>query len=308
MDYNVRVPTGPLADAVAVIWHYDAYHPLHELERILPSGWVTIVINLKDYSLEVFDPEHKQWRTSKQAGIAGVKTRYNVLSTRRQECLMGVHFKPGGAYSVFGVPTDEFADMNLNLEDLMGYEGRQWGYYLAEMHSADERMRWLEKRMIERLQSRRALHPAIHYAVQVFHKNPGESSIQEVTDRTGLSSRRFIELFRRHVGTTPKLYCRIRRFQDVVQRLNTSVRIPDWCLFALESGYSDQSHFIRDFSRFSGLSPTAYFRVVQTMMREVPIEERGQICPIPIHADPVTYGDESAGDNSHRNDRQPCAA
>jgi len=94
-----------------------------------------------------------------------------------------------------------------------------------------------------------------------------------------LSARRFIELFRRYVGVTPKLYCRIRRFQRALGELHR-IKQMDWSAVALECGYYDQSHFIRDFRQFSGLTPSAY-RDMRGSIEPVPEPERGQICPIP---------------------------
>jgi AraC-like DNA-binding protein len=66
-------------------------------------------------------------------------------------------------------------------------------------------------------------------------------------------------VFRNEVGLTPKLYCRIRRFQNVVAAIH-KLREPDLAEMALCCGYFDQAHFIHDFRVFSGVSPSAYLK------------------------------------------------
>jgi AraC-like DNA-binding protein len=52
--------------------------------------------------------------------------------------------------------------------------------------------------------------PVVEFAVENFLAQPATSRITEVAEKTGFSSRRFIELFKQHVGMTPKLFCRVR--------------------------------------------------------------------------------------------------
>jgi AraC-like DNA-binding protein len=78
-----------------------------------------------------------------------------------------------------------------------------------------------------------------------------------VTERTGLSSRRFIQLFTNAVGLTPKQFYRVRRFQDVLHLIEKRKPI-SWTDIALECGYFDQAHFIHDFRDFCGLTPGKY--------------------------------------------------
>src|SRR3984893_9100332 len=89
---------------------------------------------------------------------------------------------------------------------------------------------------------------------------PETQKIAAVADRIGLSARRFIDVFRKEVGLTPKLFCRVRRFQKVL-RLVQRGRPVAWADVALDCGYYDQAHFIHDFRAFSGLTPTAYLQV-----------------------------------------------
>jgi len=102
-------------------------------------------------------------------------------------------------------------------------------------------------------------HPAVRYALEQFDAFALFRSVADVTAQIGLSSRRFIEIFRNQVGLTPKLYCRIRRFQKVLAAIDDASEV-DWTGVALKCGYFDQAHFIHDFRAFSGVNPTTYLR------------------------------------------------
>src|SRR5262249_62361413 len=85
-------------------------------------------------------------------------------------------------------------------------------------------------------------------------------AVLEVRDRgsrVGLRQRRFIQLFTAEVGLTPKLFGRVRRSQRARELLRKATE-PDWAAMAAACGFFDQSHMIRDFGEFSGLSPVAY--------------------------------------------------
>jgi AraC-like DNA-binding protein len=68
-----------------------------------------------------------------------------------------------------------------------------------------------------------------------------------------------VDVFNLEVGVKPKLFVRIQRFQRVLQKVHY-LPVVDWRQLALEQGYFDQSHLIRDFVAFSGLSPADYLR------------------------------------------------
>jgi AraC-like DNA-binding protein len=72
-----------------------------------------------------------------------------------------------------------------------------------------------------------------------------------------VSHKQFIEQFRREVGLTPKLFCRIRRFQEVLGLIHSQKTV-NWADVACSCGYFDQAHFVNDFLAFAGLNPSAY--------------------------------------------------
>lgn len=99
---------------------------------------------------------------------------------------------------------------------------------------------------------------------------PHDHTISEVTARTGLSPRRFIQLFEQAVGLTPKLFCRVQHFQEALRLCGGEKRV-GFGELALACGYFDQAHFIRDFRAFSGLSPTTYLKHRSEHLNHVPL-------------------------------------
>ena len=72
------------------------------------------------------------------------------------------------------------------------------------------------------------------------------------------------------MGLTPKLFCRVHRFQRVLATIERDGDI-DWPDVALACGYYDQAHFIHDFRAFSGINPTAYVRVRGPQRNHIPL-------------------------------------
>jgi AraC-like DNA-binding protein len=70
-----------------------------------------------------------------------------------------------------------------------------------------------------------------------------------------LSARQVERRFREAVGVSPKTLARIVRFQEVLRRTpgeSASAEV------ALDSGYYDQAHLLRDFRDFAGVVPTLF--------------------------------------------------
>src|SRR6185295_2034838 len=94
-------------------------------------------------------------------------------------------------------------------------------------------------------------------ALELFGKNQAGPRVREAAKYLGLSQRRFIQVFKTEVGMTPKLFSRIQRFQKTRLLVDRDPS-PDWASLAIDLGYFDQSHLIREFHEFSGLCPTDY--------------------------------------------------
>jgi AraC-like DNA-binding protein len=230
-------------------------------ERALPTGTVELVISLRGDRLQVFDRRNTD-RSFLDAMICGPHSEFFVIDSAKDESVLGVHFKPGGAFPFLNLPAGELHNAHVSLETLWGAPAFELRERLLEAKTPEAKFRILERTLLARASRCLTRHPyghcpAVAFALKEFERSPHLRKISDVTDQIGLSQRRFIQVFRDEVGLTPKLFCRIQRFQEVLRRIGKGQQF-EWVDVALDCGYYDQAHFINDFQAFSGLNPTAY--------------------------------------------------
>jgi AraC-like DNA-binding protein len=239
MTYRLHVPGPPLCESIELMWFGDDYSVPHALERVLPTGDMSLIINLHEDRTRVY-------------------SQFTVIDTAEQRSTVGVVFKPGGASPFFGLPASELQDTDASLDTLWGAEARFLREQLLEAKTPDAKFAAFERALRNRMNRASVpAHPAVRFAVGNFRREPNRA-ISTVTDQLGLSERRFIQLFAQQVGLTPKLYCRVQRFQRVLRHIARSRECIDWTDIALTCGYFDQAHFIHDFRAFSGINPSSY--------------------------------------------------
>ena len=83
----------------------------------------------------------------------------------------------------------------------------------------------------------------------------GAVEMRALARELGYSRKHVITLFRDHVGLPPKLLARIVRFDGLLRQLRTGAAT-SWADLALDCGYYDQAHLVREVRRFTGLTPT----------------------------------------------------
>lgn len=271
MIYRTYIPRPPLSEFVYLFWLYEGHNPPHAKERCLPTGTMEMVIDLRQEELRVYDGHnHEQFQSFRTALICGAHSQSFVIDTASQASVMGVHFKPGGAFPFLRLPAGEFRNAHESLETLWGAKAIELRDRLLEAEAPAAKFSILERTLLEQAGQPLARHPAVAFALKEFQDTPHSRTISGVSDRTGLSQGRFIRVFSDEVGLTPKRFCRVRRFQEVLRLINEAQQV-EWAEIALECGYFDQAHFIHDFRAFSGLTPTAYLARRTQHLNHVPI-------------------------------------
>ena len=258
--FNFYKPKPPLSKFVDNFWLYEGDGAEHKIERILPTGTLELAINLRRNELSFYDAERPE-DCSRFSGavVSGAHGRGFAPGDEEEVFIIGVHFKPGGAFPFLGLPAGDLADTHVDLETLWGPSAGRLRERLCEAGTSAERFQLLQDALLSRLCHGVEQHYAVSTALEMFWKNQAGPTVREAAKYLGLSQRRFIECFKAEVGMTPKLFSRIRRFQQTRSFIQQNPS-PNWAALAVDLGYFDQSHFIREFLEFSGLSPTDYIK------------------------------------------------
>lgn len=260
MRYSSHIPAQPVGEFVEHFWMCSD-NPLHARERILPSATIELVINLSDDELRIYDPVNPdQCKRFPGSVVSGPYASAFVIDPSQHASIMGVHFKPGGAFPFLGAVVGELADTHVALETLWGPRAVELRERLCVASLPEERFRLMEEVLTARLCPSWQHHAALPIALDMFGQSGTSESVHSVARRVGLSQRRFIQVFTAQVGLTPKLFCRVLRFQQARMLVGRTTK-PDWANVAVDCGYFDQCHLIRDFRQFSGMTPSDYLRL-----------------------------------------------
>jgi AraC-like DNA-binding protein len=260
-------PAPPLSDFIESFWLNDRYSRSYVHERIFPTGAFELVFNLRNNELQIYQDQPLLRRRYSGALVSGPYNGFFVTDRTEEASVMGVHFRPGGAYPFLGLSADELANTHMDLATIWGRDAEEIRERLALAPSSESRFRLLENALLSRLRRPLEHHPAVALALNSIRCENPPAAIRQLARDAGVGDHRFIEVFRSEVGLKPKLFHRVQRFQRVLVMVHR-LTDPEWSQLALESGYFDQSHLIRDFLEFSGLSPADYLRCLNTLRKK----------------------------------------
>lgn len=273
MRYSTHIPAPPLSEFIDCFWHCEDYNAPHAKERLLPTGSMELVISLRDKIPLYEDGGDHENQSYSHCIASGVYSESMVINTASLAAMIGVHFRPGSIVPFFQLPANELHNLPVPLDNLWGSKAHDLHHRLLEAKTVQARFAILEKSLLACVARSEAPHPAVAFALDQFHRIPHTQTIADVSEQIGLSQKRFIRTFREEVGLTPKLYCRIRRFQEVLRQINKGQPIA-WVDIAASCGYFDQAHFIHDFQAFSGLNPSTYLSLHRgEWMNHVPLPD-----------------------------------
>jgi len=268
--YVTAVPPPPLNQFIQNFWYWEGENPGHAKDTIMASGRMGLLINLKDDRLTWYNGERfGQRNLLKGIALCGTHSQAFAIDAR-QPHMMGVQFWPGGSFPFFRPPAREFQNAHISLGDIWGADAERLHQRLVQAPMPQDKFEVLQHALVAAARRDFRHHPAVAHALASFSRPPRKAGVAKLANDTGVSHKRFIRLFRDEVGFTPKLYLRVTRFQRVLLRIFEAPQV-DWGDVVVRHGYFDQSHFIREFREFSGLTPTEYLIRRGPFLQHVPL-------------------------------------
>jgi len=248
-------PSSPaLRPFIESLWHFTGDLP-HARERILPTGTMQLLVNLHEDEFRVYGgDDFSRVQRIRGAVISGAYARPFGIDTDEQRCVVGVAFRPGGAAPFFGPPCDALREDHVELERVWSRDGVLLRERLLEAPTPAAALRTLEAVLLQQIAHPLEVDKPVDFALGALERG---APVGRVTERLGMTPKRFIRRFQEQVGITPKRYARVRRFGRVLEAFEHG-RAVNWSAVAASCGYFDQAHLIHEFQEFSGMNPTHY--------------------------------------------------
>ncbi|WP_422376064.1 helix-turn-helix domain-containing protein [Roseibium sp.] len=188
------------------------------------------------------------------AGLCGAPV---FIRSNGQASCFQVNFTPLGARRFFDLPMDELTGRMQAAEDIADPETAEFVRQIEDMDCWTSRLQHGLNFVCNRLRKRLAPATRSEVAYRRLLQSGGRHPIAALAEELGWSRKHLVSQFRRDIGRPPKAVARVIRFNQLFHLANTSQDI-NWPGVALDFGYADQAHLIRDFVEFTGFSPTTW--------------------------------------------------
>jgi AraC-like DNA-binding protein len=223
--------------------------------REFPGPFVVMVIEFGP-PIRIFQAADRRRCSSHRGGfVGGLSDAFALCEHDGFQQGIQVNLTAIGARLVFGIPMSELNGQIVSIRDVLPSRHRQLGERLQDVADWDERFDLLDRTLADCLTEAREKTSVVSWAVRRIEETGGVLELRGLARELGYSQKHVITLFRDHVGIPPKLLARIIRFNRLMQHLRHGGR-GTWADLALEFGYYDQAHLVRDVRQFTGVTPT----------------------------------------------------
>ncbi|MET0243435.1 MAG: AraC family transcriptional regulator [Flavitalea sp.] len=222
-------------------------------QRCLPLGMMEIIVHLDSNRCEIY--ENGKWTRLPSIFIAGMYRETVVWRSTSDARKFGIRLKPETFPLLFKTPAAlVFSDYTAT-ENLIGNVANELAEQLCEAANTAALIAVAEAFLFSRLKAGRPENNYIIAAARLIRQSKGQCSIDDISRQVYVSIRQLQRSFQDKIGTSPKTYQRIIRFRTACEQLDKVDDLGGWAGLSYELGYSDQSHFLREFKEFTGSVP-----------------------------------------------------
>lgn len=261
----VRAPR-MLGAMVASTVGYRSEGAVPQLHRGLPGPHLTLIFSLQGPVVGGDTPEQALGDPAyrEEIIVGGLQQRPSYIAQPSDEAGVQLAVHPLAARALLGVPAAELTETANRGAAVLGRSAVYVHERLRECAGWDERFavltRYLRGRALDGGQ-RAEVRPELAEAWTWMARRGGTGPLDEMARHVGLSRRQLTTVFHREVGMGPKQVSRLMRFDRARQEIVRAVAGEahrDLSEIAARCGFCDQSHLVRDFRQYTGLSPSGW--------------------------------------------------
>lgn len=260
--YDYRLPSPELREYVRLLQIIGCTFPAAMQELPAKAYWPRAENCLSFFPRDLERVEYGfdgQLLTSPRARLYGQHTVATNRHVGRDFLVFQVVFQPGALHRLTGIPAAELTNTMVDAEAVFSTEIRLVGERLRNVRHYTDMIPLVEAFLAGLIRRAAKSRPRpIDRIGQLLLQQPTQVSLDWLAGQACLSPRQFQRQFVERHGVGPKLLARVARFEQAIRRKNAQPT-HDWLRVALELGYYDYQHLVRDFREFTGLTPQAFW-------------------------------------------------
>lgn len=254
MSYEIKYPIAALRPyiqhlAISRSEDSDIYKVLPDTSLVIGfqfSGQLNLIEGNMEYSLD-------------SSGVTGLLDSYRLFKNVTDTGSILIVFTEMGAANFLTIPINELFGQSVNLEHFFSKNDIQETQEKLGIALTDsDRVKVIERFLLSQLRERKA-DQLVAGALYHIHQSKGTIRIKAMAELLHTSQSPLEKRFRAIVGASPKKFAGIVRARHMLSAMNDS----DQNTAEHLSAFYDQAHFIKDFKKFSSMTPDQYLRAIR---------------------------------------------
>lgn len=263
MKLSFIKPRPELQPYIESLWIFESPNGLTPTESSIaaPNGCPKLIFLEENSLVSVANGKVQRSPAQRLYFIGNKESSARLRSNSRKIAFIGIEFFSHGAFPIFGIPMSETVDRLWNADEVFGKWGSDTQKGLRNRRGLNEKVAYIQDQLFRLLLKNVRDNRLVEHCVKTLKSADGRISLLELERQTGYSCRYLDLLFRKHVGFRPKFLAEVFRFQRFYRKWAKGQSL-DLFKEELYDYYFDQSHFIREFKRMTGLPPRKFSREV----------------------------------------------
>ncbi|REH01698.1 helix-turn-helix domain-containing protein [Flavobacterium aquicola] len=231
LQYNINKPEKPLSDFV---YCYSSLQNISNFTEgvIVPNGKIDLLFcKTTDNRFQIM--------------LMGLETKPKPMPKLKVETFFAISFNPLALEYVFHESIAEFVDSGKELPNDF------WDFSINDLDDFDAFCKKASQKIQSLLSSK--IDSKKLQLFELIFATDGEVNIKDLSEKVSWSERQINRYFNQQLGISLKTYCSILRFQASLHHIKDGKLSP-------QLNFTDQSHFIKEIKKLSGVSPKELFK------------------------------------------------
>ncbi len=250
-------PNSDLVNFVKCFWTLESsIEKTPKRNTIVPDGTMKLIFHYGD--LYWHHPENENSFLQPRCFLIGQLTKPYIVEPTGKTGTFVIRFHPNGFSPFTNIPIKKMENKPTPLKELFGHKGEKLEQEILNAKTTRQRINISETFLLELLKDQEVKDRIINSTIETILKYKGQLTVNELSKQVNLNRRMLTRKFSSDIGLSPKQLSKIVRLQTSLKSLlqKEKTKLTD---LAYENEYFDQAHFIKDFKKFTGITPKEFY-------------------------------------------------